>query len=152
MLNKKISTTKKILLVSIVLAFLTGCSSSLNSSFDCKVKPGVNCKSLGQVNDAVNKGELGRGGIAVAAKKGLVVGCKNCSKSKEQGSLVEMLTPYPNGVIKAGEPLRYGERVLRAWITPYEDTQGNYHHGSVISAVAKKGHWIANPPKVVLEE
>ena len=131
-------------LILISLIGLVGCSSSLNSAFDCPLTPGVVCKSLDQVNAAVNRGELG---------KDSCIG-KNCisNKSKNNRTTTNIFsTPYPM-IMKTGEPLRYGERVIRVWIAPYEDDVGNYHQGTIINAVAKKGHWIANPPKVILED
>jgi conjugal transfer pilus assembly protein TraV len=43
----------------IMLLFLTGCST-LNSQFDCPMRPGIRCESLDQVNSRVDRGEIGQ--------------------------------------------------------------------------------------------
>lgn len=50
-----------------------------------------------------------------------------------------------------GQPLRYGETVQRIWVTPYEDSEGNYHEDSTLYTIVKKGHWIGNPLKAVIK-
>jgi conjugal transfer pilus assembly protein TraV len=124
-------------LALISLNGLIGCSSSLNNQFDCPLTLGVVCKSLDQVNAAVNRGELE--GISSNKFKNNKVVANN------------FFMPY-SMIMKTGEPLRYRERVIKVWIAPYEDDVGNYHQGTIVNAVAKKGHWIANFPKVVLED
>lgn len=127
----------KIKLISIFFittVVLNGCSS-LNSNFECSMKPGVRCESLDQVNDQVNRGEIG--GTTM----------QNISLYKPVAAM------HPQSVYKDEinvlnhQPLRYGETVMRVWVAPYEDTAGNYHQESDIYTVIKPSHWIGNPPK-----
>lgn len=118
----------------ILMIGLYGCAS-MNSSFDCPMKPGVRCESLDQVNAQVSRGEIGHGDLkmtSITAQPN-----KQFFSSQQQSFL--------------GEPLRYGETVQRIWIAPYEDTSGNYHQESEVYTIAKSGHWIGNP-KIALND
>jgi len=101
---------------------LTGCSS-MNSKFDCPNKPGVNCRSLDQVNNMVDRGILGR-----SSSKERVVSKFYSIKSK---------TAFNNLV----PTLRSDEQVIRVWIAPYQDTNNNYHNESTVYTVARKSNW-----------
>jgi len=106
--------------------FLTGCSS-MNSKFDCPNKPGVTCKSIDQVNDMVDRGMLGRDGD-------LKNSCgANCYPTKNSLTAFKMFNP--------ANSLRSGEYVVRVWVSPYQDVQGNYHNQSTLYTVVRKNNW-----------
>ncbi|HIF0232789.1 TPA: type IV conjugative transfer system lipoprotein TraV [Legionella pneumophila] len=115
---------KRVISVFIVnVMLLTGCTK-LNSEFDCPAPNGGSCKRMDQVYNLVN----GEGGV----EESLAV------------------APNRNPLVlegRPGEPLRYGEGVMRVWVAPYEDIEGNYHQASQVYSVVQKGHWIQNPPK-----
>jgi len=147
---KKLKKLKSIFLLCaglLSLFSLSGCAS-LNSSFDCKKPPLVMCKSLDEVNTMVNRGELGR--FSEDAD------CPTCSQSfKNADSPVakttpiptgNFTTPYPVAALNLGAPLRYGETVMRLWVAPYQDTNGNYYSPSELYTVVKPGHWMGYPP------
>ena len=117
-----------VLLLPLVV-LINGCAG-MNSQFDCPMKPGVRCESLDQVNEAVNRGEIGHAPTNTAASTTAIHSIPSVDAS-----------PLP------GEPLRYGETVQRIWIAPFEDTGGNYHQESEIYTIAKGGHWIGSPVK-----
>lgn len=118
----------KILMSGLILSgvMLTGCTK-LNSEFDCPAPNGGSCKRMDQVYDLVN-GDGGVSGESLA------------------------VAPSRNPLIvegRPGDPLRYGEGVMRVWVAPYEDVEGNYHQASQVYSVVQKGHWIQNPPKAI---
>ncbi len=116
----------KILMSGFILSCLmfTGCTK-VNSEFDCPAPNGGSCKRMDQVYDLIN----GEGGVA-------------------QESLAVALNRNPLVMEgRPGDPLRYGEGVMRVWIAPYEDTEGSYHQASQVYSVVQKGHWIQNPPR-----
>lgn len=145
---KKIKSVFLICSSVILLGSLSGCAS-LNSSFDCKKPPLVMCKSLDQVNTMVNRGQLGRGLEDP--------GCPTCSR-EPQKPIVNMenipsgnfTTPYPQAALNQGDPLRYGETVMRIWVASYQDDNGNYYQPSELYTVIKPGYWINHPPKAVV--
>lgn len=124
---------------------LSGCAS-LNSKFDCPVKPGVMCESIDQVNAQVDQGTLG--GDATAS------GCKNCTgvKGRPMPEGGNFTTPYPTLAMNPGDPMRYGETVMRVWMAPFEDKDGNYYQPTVLYTIVKPGHWMGQPLKAITDE
>ena len=51
--------------------------------------------------------------------------------------------------MKYGDPVRYGETVLRVWIAPYQDKDGNYYQPVTLYTVVKGGHWIGAPVNAI---
>jgi conjugal transfer pilus assembly protein TraV len=99
---------------------LSGCAN-LNEDFDCPAPKGGSCKRMDQIYAEVNGNNL-------KSNKPLAV------------------APIHNPLVldaKAQDPIRYKEGVVRIWIAPYEDTDGNYHQANQIYSVVKEGHWIA---------
>lgn len=126
-----------IFLIYLMSTVLTGCSS-LNSEFECSMKPGIRCESLDQVNSRVDNGEIGQSNLKMTRMDVPVTngnGATNYPLYKDSACLSQR------------EPLRYGETVMRVWMAPYEDTSGNYHQESEVYSVVKPGHWIGQPPK-----
>ena len=108
---------------------LTGCTT-MNSSFDCPNKAGVQCKSLDQINGMVDNGQI----------QGRTQSAPHLSGMSEAE-----FQPYPmTASYYPGKPLRYGESVQRIWVAPFEDTEGNYHQDNFIYTIAKGGHWIGS--------
>lgn len=122
-------------LMLLQLGGLTACTT-MNSSFDCPNKAGVSCKSLDQINDMVDTGQI-RSHTQMSTA--IVSNIDNA----EFQSFPDRASFIP------GQPIRYGETVQRIWIAPYEDTEGNYHQDSLIYAVMRGGHWIGQPVKTV---
>jgi len=115
----------------ILLILLSACTT-MNDKFTCKTPDGVMCRSLDDVNGMVDRGELG----SVPNK----VTQNNIS-----------FTPGFSHMPRVGEPLRYGETVMRVWIAPYEDKQGNYHEDSVFYMVIKPGHWTGSTLREIVD-
>lgn len=118
------------------MTLLAGCSS-LNSQFDCPMKPGVRCESIDSVNARVDRGELGQAEIKTSAST-----CCYAPIDYKPNSHFSKRNYFSKG-----EPIRYAETVRRVWMAPYEDTAGNYHQESEIYTIAKPGHWIGYPLK-----
>lgn len=116
---------------------LSGCVS-LNSSFDCPMKPGVHCKRIDQIDHMVDQGQLSGPGI------------KEARVDIQDSNAIP--TPYPMTAIHPGDPLRVQETVMRIWIAPYQDKVGNYYQPSYIYHVVKPGEWMGHPPVMLTEE
>jgi conjugal transfer pilus assembly protein TraV len=130
---------KRLILIAGILmqlSSLTACST-MNSSFDCPNKAGVRCKSLDQINDMVNSGQI-RGRTQMNAYE----------VTKTVGNKEFQSFPTRTPFIP-GQPIRYGETVQRIWIAPYEDSEGNYHEDSKMYTIMKGGHWIGRPVKTI---
>src|SRR5579872_3289212 len=126
---------KQIVILIYVMGFLAGCSS-LNSDFQCPMKPGVRCESLDQVDRQIDQGKIGKNVFSQP-------------ESVSANTATGLLPSYYKGDVSINglEPLRYGETVMRVWVAPFEDTAGNYHQESDIYTIVKPAHWIDSPLK-----
>lgn len=122
---------------------LTGCGV-MNSHFDCPHKPGVMCRSLDQVNAMVSKGVFDKKhNKRIKIPKFYKVNSLSL-KSSIGGN------PRKRNIEKkrvTQKPLRSGERVVRVWVAPYQDIEGNYHNESEIYTAVNKNRWIV-PKKI----
>lgn len=135
---------------------LTGCTG-MSSDYGCSVSPGVPCTNMDQVNNRVDQGTIpGENSDAdtdsVEQTSSDSEGANDNTNSNIPSSYGNYSTPYPGGVMANGEPIRYGETVMRIWIAPFVDSSDNYHQPEDIYTVIQKGHWIGDPPKAILPE
>jgi conjugal transfer pilus assembly protein TraV len=125
----------RIAITVLISTFLAGCASTMSgldgeSKFSCKAPDGVTCASLSGVYanavannlPALRKGENGVGVNqgALPAKSGGIIG----------------RTP------SSGDPIRTQPKVLRVWIAPWEDADGDLHDQSYVYVVADTGRWV----------
>lgn len=124
---------RKILgLATIGIVGLNGCAGSLTgfdgeSRFACKAPDGVTCSSL-------------TGIYANAVANNLPALRRERRDERVAGSR------SPEGVItgraaSTGEPLRVQPRILRLWIAPWEDAEGDLHDQAFTYIVASPGGW-----------
>ena len=115
----------------LVPAILGGCASTMSgfdggSQFACKAPDGVTCSSLSGVyanavaNNLPALRKDGKGDAKGAPRTGEVVGRAPSS----------------------GEPIRSQPKVLRVWIAPWEDADGDFHDQSYVYVVADPGRWV----------
>jgi conjugal transfer pilus assembly protein TraV len=123
------------LIASVLALALGGCAGSLTgmdgeSKFSCKAPDGVTCSSLSGVyanavaNNLPGLRKDGKGDPAVRPP----------AKESPDGTITGQ-------VASSGDPLRTQARVLRIWIAPWEDTEGDLHDQSYIYVVANAGRW-----------
>jgi len=100
------------------------------SKFSCKAPDGVTCSSLSGVyanavaNNLPGLRKDGKGDPAARPP----------SKESPDGTITGQAA-------SSGDPLRTQARVLRIWIAPWEDTEGDLHDQSYIYVVANAGRW-----------
>lgn len=124
---------KKIILSALIATVLSGCAH-MNSDFDCPMKNGVRCQSLDEVNAAIDRGEIsGTGALSQISS----------------ASYHDMAYSEYKDSVTGKYPVRYQEDVMRVWIAPFEDTDGNYHQASSVYTVTKPGYWIGNPAREI---
>lgn len=117
--------SRKLLTLGLILGcsvMLSGCGE-LNSQFTCPMKPGVTCQSLDQVNTMVDQGKLAE------AKP------QQSTPSTEPMLTVNIRYSAEDGVTRSPE------QVMRLWIAPYQDSQGNYFSSTQVYHVIQPGHW-----------
>lgn len=118
-------------LVALCSVLSSGCVSLSglggSSSLSCKAPEGVQCESLSGVYANMMAGNLpGQRPAAPAASAG---------------------TPYPaptaaqRPTISSGTPLRAAPVVMRLWIAPWEDHDGDLHDQSYVYLTVSDGAW-----------
>lgn len=124
---------RKLVIAVMLPAILTGCASTLSgldgeTKYACKAPEGVSCASLSGVYanavannlPALRKEGKGEAQAAPPAKSGEIIGRAPSS----------------------GDPIRTRPKVLRLWIAPWEDSEGDLHDQSYIYVVADPGRWV----------
>lgn len=136
-LNLKQGLTRGLLLSGITL--LSGCGD-LNSQFSCPNQPGVTCESLDQVNTKVDQGQWAEKQPLLSKKSKKDEKGEKTQKSKRLGdSLTLPVSDFPEPIIRSPES------VMRVWIAPYQDVQGNSFSSTVVYHVIEPGHWLTEP-------
>lgn len=120
---------------------LTGCMtmSGLDggSTFSCKAPDGVTCSSLfGIYTNAVadnlpgmqKKSHSGAAAIAAAS-------------SESNASPAAVASNIRGRAPSAGMPIRSTQKVMRIWVAPFEDNDGDLHDQSYVYMVADIGRW-----------
>lgn len=125
------------LLAIAILGFggLTGCAGTLSgmagdSKFACKAPDGVTCSSLSGVyaNAVANN-------LPGPRKEEKAGASDNLAAYSARGEVVGRAP-------SAGDPIRSQPRILRVWIAPWEDTDGDLHDQSYVYVVADPGRWV----------
>ncbi len=119
-------------MATIVALGLNGCAGSLTglegeSKFACKAPDGVTCSSLSGIyaNAVANN-------LPALRKEGKGA---QAATTQTKGALIT------GAVASSGDPLRIQPKVLRIWIAPWEDTEGDLHDQSYLYVVANSGRW-----------
>lgn len=128
---------KSLIALPVAAALLSGCASTMTgmettSEYGCKAPAGVSCKSISGV-------------YANAVQNNLP-----SQRSEDGGQLgfdpVQQARPRDAQVIAAtlasGAPLRSQSRVLRVWIAPWEDSDGDLNDQSYSYIVVDAGKWM----------
>ena len=121
--NKNRLLIVKYFIVPILTVFLSGCMG-MGSKFDCNVDSGGRCIPMHHVNQMANYGAF--------TEKPYKADKLILTEKKENKNIQNTY-----GTV----PIRSSEKIQQIWIGPYEDANGNYHEGSYVYAVVKKGSW-----------
>jgi len=128
------SIHKKITNLPLVGLILTACSTA-HESFDTQASEGVGAKSISEVNSMIERGDI-------SGVKGDDGERKTLSPLVSTAPLPPVsLTPIvlsDNTVIH-----RQAEQVMRIWIAPFQDQQGNFYEASVVHTVHRPSFWSA---------
>lgn len=117
------------LLLLAAAALLAGCAGvGGTSEYGCKAPPGVSCQSVSGVHANAMQRNLPsqRAEDAVAA-------------TTNQQDYKATVAGAP---LSSGMPLRSQTRVLRVWIAPWEDSEGDLNDQSFSYVVVDSGRWM----------
>jgi conjugal transfer pilus assembly protein TraV len=119
------------------ISVLAGCTSVLSGldakdSFTCKAGGGVPCESMTTIYNRTQAGTLpAQQAIAVRSSTPAVT-----SAFHSQASASISVTP------NSGQPLRSTPRVVRLWIAPWLDADGDLHDASYVYMSIGQGKWL----------
>lgn len=116
---------KKILILAAV-GFLGGCAMG-GGSFACQAPDGVNCNSISGVYSNSMQGNL------PSQKKG---------EDEEPAEKVETRRGYVLTTPTTGTPIRSKPTVLRIWLAPWQDDDGDFRDNSFIFVQTDNGRWV----------
>ncbi|WP_232445109.1 TraV family lipoprotein [Burkholderia ubonensis] len=116
-----------------VLAVVSACSFSgldAESKFACKAPDGVVCDSM-----TGSLANLQAGNVRNARTSQLAAASAPTSKTPAQGAVLAR-------PLFSGSPIRSAPHVVRAWIAPWEDADGDLHDQSYIYLTTDTGRWL----------
>ena len=133
----------RFLLVTLLSALaLTGCSSitglqDAESNFACSVDMTPRCASLSSVHESLDKEE---------AQKNFTFESSNSDSGSNTVRIREVTTDgQPIDRLAYDSPLmvpkRAPEEILRVWIAPYIDTDGDLHAEHVVFTTVRDARW-----------
>lgn len=131
-------------LVLACAALVAGCSASgldAKSTFACKAPDGVTCMSVSGVYETSRHNAL-PGQQPGTSNPGLKadppVGAPNAAPAKASIDGVPIAHRPP---LTSGTPLRSAPRVLRIWLAPYEDSEGDLRDQTHLYITVDRGTW-----------
>ena len=147
-----------VLVVAMFGAILSGCSTTMSglggsSEFNCKAPVGIPCRSVSAVDHAVQTGQVGRAGPSAQTPTSSVAPGELPSRPaiyQNEGGVagaVQVRTIVPAGSDGAeGDAslgaIRSEATVIRIWIAPYEDNDGDLHEASRVYLQIDSGRWL----------
>jgi conjugal transfer pilus assembly protein TraV len=107
---------------------LAGCSSLMSgvgggASLSCPMSQGITCKSMSKVYADTAQGDL----------------------TKIDAASVSAPILAPAGEAEPVMPLRTRPGVVRVWLAPWEDSDGDLHEGAFMDVRADDGGWAIDP-------
>lgn len=119
----------KPILVSLLPLIATGCASTMvghdgSSQFACKAPDGVTCSSLS--------------GVYANAVAGNLPGLRSNTTQAAESEAAPIAGHAPS----SGDPIRTNPTVLRVWMAPWEDSDGDLHDQAYIYMVTDTGRWL----------
>jgi len=136
-------STRRSAVAAAVLPLIIGCSASgldAKSSFACKAPDGVTCMSVTGVY-ATSRANALPGQQPAAADRGSDSGTASAPSQATAREYAAAPSVARASAPSTGAPLRSAPRVLRIWIAPYEDSEGDLRDQSHIYVTVDPGAW-----------
>lgn len=132
--------------VVLIVAVLTGCSGLGGSSkLTCPLPEGSHCDSVSNTYAGATRGELAgqrrrnadTEATAAATPSGMSALMTNAPRSQYQA----VSRTSDGRQTSVGMPLRSAPRIVRIWIKPWEDSDGDLHDQSFVYLAVTEGEW-----------
>lgn len=126
------------LLVTAIATVVSGCASTMNGlggegSYACKAPVGSQCTSVSGVYANSIHGQPPASALPKPAK------APASTPPAATGAAAATAAP---GLTAPTSALRSQSRVLRLWIAPWEDADGDLHEASVVHVLVDTGRWL----------
>lgn len=125
-------------LLALVAAALSGCASLSGldaiDSYGCKAPEGVSCISVSGIY-----ANSSPGGHLSHSKSALV---KSSSDAPGIYGASSVALAQPAAPGSASNAIRSNPRMLRVWIAPWEDSDGDLHEDGYVHMVVDTGRWL----------
>lgn len=124
--------------LSAVAALSAGCASTMSGlggegSYACKAPVGTQCTSVSGVYANSTHGPVP---ASVLPKPATAPASAPSASPSASGSATAAAVATP------ATPIRSQPRVLRLWIAPWEDADGDLHEASVVHVLVDTGRWL----------
>ena len=118
--------------------FLTGCLGVYDDDFDCGVGKGVGCRSISQVNEMVNRGQ-----VPLPETPAEETASTDESSDLDPHLKIDHLPPLEFLSAQSGMKVkRIPEKTLRLWIAPHEVEDGSFVEETYVNLVLSPGRWV----------
>ena len=126
------------LVLSVLAALSAGCASTMSGlggegSYACKAPVGTQCTSVSGVYANSTHGPVP---ASVLPKPATALASAPSAPAGASGSATAAALSTP------ATPIRSQPRVLRLWIAPWEDADGDLHEASVVHVLVDTGRWL----------
>lgn len=121
-------------------ALLAGCSASgldAKTSFACKAPDGVTCLSVSGVYETSRHNAL-PGQLPAAPSVAPPTGA---ARPTPMNATIDGVSAARRAPLTSGTPLRSAPRVLRIWLAPYEDSEGDLRDQTHLYVTVDRGSW-----------
>ena len=127
--------------LSAVAALSAGCASTMSGlggegSYACRAPVGTQCTSVSGVYANSTRGPAP---ASVLPKPATAPASAPSAASGASGSATAAALSTP---ATPATPIRSQPRVLRLWIAPWEDADGDLHEASVVHVLVDTGRWL----------
>lgn len=128
------------LLSLLALSLLTACASNLSGldgsdTHSCPYSEGVTCKPMSQVYEESTQGVASTPGVSGKAET------SDAAQAESAPTAPRPRTGVAH-VVEAGQaPLRTRPTVMRVWVAPWEDADGDLHEAAWIALRVDDGRW-----------
>ena len=128
----------RVLLLAVGVIALSGCASSMSGvggtdSYACKAPEGALCTSVSGVyaNSAHGSAQPAKPSVTKATVAAPVI-----------YGAASIAPGHPTASATPGNAIRSNPRVLRVWIAPWEDSDGDLHEEAFIYLIVDTGRWL----------
>jgi len=132
------------LLIPASAALLAGCSASgldAKASFACKAPDGVTCMSVSGVYETSRHNALPGQQPATPNPASKIDPPAGAPYPTPTNASIDGVPIGRRAPLTSGTPLRSSPRVLRIWLAPYEDSEGDLRDQTHIYVTVDRGTW-----------